>query len=253
YKILRQYIKKLSSYSFSVNDEISASSLNRKISCIKGFHKHLYVNNLSLLEPEKFVKSLKITKKLPEVISVEDINSLINSIDVNKTNGVRDKSLISILYSSGLRVSELISLNLTSLFLNEDIIKVVGKGSKERLVPIGKRAKKDLIEYIDNVRPEYARRANSKGIIYLSNRGMQLSRKTIWNIIKVNQKKINSKVSISPHTFRHSFATHLLEGGADLRIVQELLGHSSISTTQIYTHIDKSYLKEVHKEFHPRG
>ena len=252
-KILRDYIKNISYFSYSEDILISASSLNRKISSIKGFHKYLYINKLSKLEPSKSMKSLKITKKLPSVMSVNEITDLIESIDTTKTNGIRDRSLISILYSCGLRVSELISLTLTSLFLNEGVIKVFGKGSKERIVPIGNRAKIDLVHYIDNVRPEYARRGKSKGIIYLSNRGKLLSRKTIWNIIKVNQRKIDYKINISPHTFRHSFATHLLEGGADLRIVQELLGHSSISTTQIYTHVDKTYLKEIHKQFHPRG
>jgi len=252
-RLLRDYIKNISYFSYSEDISISASSLNRKISSIKGFHKYLYINKLSTLEPSKSMKSLKITKKLPSVMSVEEITNLIESIDTSKINGIRDKSLISILYSCGLRVSELISLTLTSLFLDEDVIKVFGKGSKERIVPIGKRAKIDLVSYIDNVRPEYARKGESKGIVYLSNRGKLLSRKTIWNIIKVNQRKIDYKINISPHTFRHSFATHLLEGGADLRIVQELLGHSSISTTQIYTHIDKTYLKEIHKQFHPRG
>ena len=252
-KIFRDYVKNISYFSYSENISIATSSLNRKISSIKGFHKYLYINKLSNLEPSKNMKSLKITKKLPLVMSVNDITGLIESIDTTKTNGIRNKSIISLLYSCGLRVSELISLSLTNLFLDEDMIKVLGKGSKERIVPIGKRGKVDLLNYIENVRPEYARKGESKGIIYLSNRGKFLSRKTIWNIIKVNQKKIDYKFNISPHTFRHSFATHLLEGGADLRIVQELLGHSSISTTQIYTHVDKTYLKEIHKQFHPRG
>ena len=252
-KLIRDYIKNISYFSFNQDISISASSLNRKISSIKGFHKYLYINKLSKLEPSKSMKSLKIIKKLPSIMSVNDITELIESIDTSKKNGIRDKSIISLLYSCGLRVSELISLTLTNLFLDEDIIKVFGKGSKERIVPIGKRAKIDLVYYIENIRPEYARKGDSKGILYLSNRGKLLSRKTIWNIIKVNQRRINYKNNISPHTFRHSFATHLLEGGADLRIVQELLGHSSISTTQIYTHVDKTYLKEVHKQFHPRG
>ena len=178
---------------------------------------------------------------------------MLSSINITKSNGLRDKSIISTLYSCGLRVSELINLNLTHLYLNEDVIRVIGKGRKERIIPIGNRGKKDLIKYIENIRPKLSRRGDSKGIIYLSNRGQILSRKTIWNIIKVHYSKVTTTKRVSPHTFRHSFATHLLEGGADLRIVQELLGHSNISTTQIYTHIDKTYLKEIHKQYHPRG
>ena len=213
----------------------------------------MYINELSKIDPAKIIKSVKINKKIPITLSVEEINLLLSSINVSKSNGMRNKSIISLLYSCGLRVSELINLNLTNLYLNEDIIRVFGKGRKERIVPIGKNGKFDLVNYVDNIRPKFARRGDSKGIIYLSNRGKILSRKTIWNIIKVNQTSLGLNKSISPHTFRHSFATHLLEGGADLRIVQELLGHSNISTTQIYTHIDKTYLKEIHKQFHPRG
>ena len=166
---------------------------------------------------------------------------------------MRDKAIISVLYSCGIRVSELINLNLTSLFTDEEIIKIFGKGNKERIVPIGAIAKNDLLYYIDNIRPIYARKSNSKGVLFLSNRGLQISRKTVWNIIKNAVLKSGIDKNISPHTFRHSFATHLLEGGAGLRVVQELLGHSSISTTQIYTYLDQTYLKEIHKQYHPRG
>jgi integrase/recombinase XerD len=250
---IRTYISNISKYSYNVIEKLSTASLNRKISSIKGFHKYLFLNDLSIIDPSKIIKSVKTSKKLPVTLSVEDIKKLIDSIDLKKSNGIRDKSIISLLYSCGLRVSELINLNLTNLHLDDDIIRVMGKGRKERLVPIGKNGKKDLINYIDNIRPSFSRRSESKGVIYLSNRGKILSRKTIWNIIKVQNKRILADKNISPHTFRHSFATHLLEGGADLRIVQELLGHSNISTTQIYTHIDKTYLKDIHKQFHPRG
>ena len=249
----REYINDISQYSYNINEELSTASLNRKISSLKGFHKYLFLNDLSMIDPTKIIKSVKPIKKLPTTLSVEDIDLLLSSINTKKSNGLRDKSIISLLYSCGLRVSELIELHLTNLHLDDSIIRVIGKGRKERLVPIGKKGKIDLVEYINNVRPGLSRRSNSKGIIYLSNRGKKISRKTIWNIIKVQAKKSTIDKNISPHTFRHSFATHLLEGGADLRIVQELLGHSSISTTQIYTHIDKTYLKDIHKQFHPRG
>ena len=250
---IRDYISIISSYSYNTDEKLSNTSLNRKISSIKGFHKYLYINELSKIDPGKIIKSIKIVKKIPVTLSVEEIDLLLSSINIEKSNGLRDKSIISTLYSCGLRVSELINLNLTHLYLNEDVIRVIGKGRKERIIPIGNRGKKDLIKYIENIRPKLSRRGDSKGIIYLSNRGRILSRKTIWNIIKVHYSKITTTKRVSPHTFRHSFATHLLEGGADLRIVQELLGHSNISTTQIYTHIDKTYLKEIHKQYHPRG
>ena len=251
--LIRKYMSTITKYSYNSNEKLYNTSLNRKISSIKGFHKYLYINELSKIDPGKIIKSVKIIKKIPDTLSVEEINLLLSSIDTKKTNGLRDKSIISTLYSCGIRVSELINLNLTHLYLNDDVIRVIGKGRKERIIPIGTRGKADLLKYIDNIRPKLSRRGNSKGIIYLSNRGKILSRKTIWNIIKVHNSKISISKKISPHTFRHSFATHLLEGGADLRIVQELLGHSSISTTQIYTHIDKTYLKEIHKQYHPRG
>ena len=243
---INAYTKMISKYAYN-------SSVNRKLSSLKSFHKYLYINNLSTVDPSNIAQSLRTNKKLPTTLSVEEINLLLNSIDIEKSNGIRDKSIISLLYSCGLRVTELINLNLTNLYFDDKIIRVFGKGSKERIIPIGPKALNDLLDYIKNIRPKLSRKTESKGILYLSNRGKQLSRKTIWNLI--NTISINSDINknISPHTFRHSFATHLLEGGADLRIVQELLGHTNISTTQIYTHIDKTYLKEIHKQYHPRG
>ena len=253
-KQLRNYIKSLSMYTFNeIVFQRKNSSINRSISTLKSFFKYLINNEIIKSDPSKDLIFPKKTKKIPVILSVVEINSILDSINLNKKNNIRDKAIISILYSCGLRVSELIDLNLTNLFLDDDIIKILGKGNKERIVPIGPIAKKDLIYYIENVRPFYARKKNSRGILFLSNRGLPISRKTIWIIIKETSMKAGIKKNISPHTFRHSFATHLLEGGADLRVVQELLGHSNISTTQIYTHLDKTFLKEVHKEYHPRG
>ena len=254
-KHIRDYILFVSTYTNHNNDIIDkkSSSINRSISSIKNYFKYLINNELLDIDPTKIIEVPKQTKKIPIILSVEEINLILDSLDLDNNNDIRDKAIVSMLYSCGLRVSELTELTLTNLFLEEDIIKIFGKGNKERIVPIGDKAKADLIKYINIVRPIYARRSSSKGYLFLSNRGLCISRKTIWNIIKNVALKASISKKISPHTFRHSFASHLLEGGAGLRVVQELLGHSSISTTQIYTHLDKTYLKEIHKEFHPRG
>ena len=254
-KHVRDYIGFISTY-INHNDNVidkKSSSINRSISSIKNYFKYLINNEFIFLNPTKVIESPKQNKKLPDILSVEEINTILSSFDVNNKLEARDKALISLLYSCGIRVSELTMLTLPNLFLEEDIIKIFGKGDKERIVPIGAKAKEDIMFYINYSRPIYARRSSSKGFLFLSNRGLAISRKTVWNIIKKTVLKVGINKNVSPHTFRHSFASHLLEGGAGLRIVQELLGHSSISTTQIYTHIDKTYLKEIHKQFHPRG
>ena len=252
---INTYIKSLDKYIDKQNHTVvkKSSSINRSISSIKSFYKYLINNEIIKENPAKSILSVKQSKKIPDILSVEEINKILDSFDLTKKNNVRDKAVISLLYSSGLRVSELTSLQLTNLFLEEDIIRIFGKGNKERIVPIGSIAKNDLLNYIENIRPYYTRKTNSKGILFLSNRGKELSRKTVWNIIKISSIRAEINKKVSPHTFRHSFASHLLEGGAGLRIVQELLGHSNISTTQIYTHLDQTYLKEIHKQFHPRG
>ena len=252
---INTYIKSLDKYidkkSYTVVKK--SSSINRSISSIKSFYKYLINNEIIKENPAKSILSVKQSKKIPDILSVEEINKILDSFDLTKKNNVRDKAVISLLYSSGLRVSELTSLQLTNLFLEEDIIRIFGKGNKERIVPIGSIAKNDLLYYIENIRPHYTRKTNSKGILFLSNRGKELSRKTVWNIIRLSSIRAEINKKVSPHTFRHSFASHLLEGGAGLRIVQELLGHSNISTTQIYTQLDQTYLKEIHRQFHPRG
>ncbi len=254
-QLINSYIATLGTY-INYNNDVktkNTSSINRAISSIRSFFKYLISNNIINNDPTKFIILQKQDKKLPIVLTVEEIDKMLNSFNINKKNQIRDKAMLSILYSCGLRVSELITLSLTNLFIEDDIIKIFGKGNKERMVPIGKIGKKDLLIYINDVRPIYARKSNSKGILFLSNRGKQISRKTVWNIIKSSALSSGIDKNVSPHTFRHSFASHLLEGGAGLRVVQELLGHSNISTTQIYTHLDQTYLKEIHKEFHPRG
>jgi len=249
--IVKSYIKTITKFEYKNN--YSNSSINRKISSLKSFHKYLFINKKSMLNTTNLFKSVKQKRKIPLTLNFEEINLILNKINIKKSNSLRDKCIISTLYSSGLRVSELLSLSLTNINLDDDVIRVIGKGKKERIVPLGKKSKNDLLNYIENERPKLARKKNSKGYLFLSNRGNALSRKTTWNIVSKHSKMCFPNKNISPHTYRHSFASHLLEGGADLRIVQELLGHSSISTTQIYTHVDKTYLKEIHKQFHPRG
>jgi integrase/recombinase XerD len=249
--IVKSYIKTITKFEYKNN--YSNSSINRKISRLKSFHKYLFINNKSMLNTTNLFKSVKQKRKIPLTLNFEEINLILNKINIKKSNSLRDKCIISTLYSSGLRVSELLSLNLTNINLDDDVIRVIGKGKKERIVPLGKKSKNDLLNYIENERPKLARKKNSKGYLFLSNRGNALSRKTTWNIVSKHSKMCFPNKNISPHTYRHSFASHLLEGGADLRVVQELLGHSSISTTQIYTHVDQTYLKEIHKQFHPRG
>ena len=250
-KNIQSYLTDISKYNFTKT--YSTSSINRKISSLKGFQKYLFINKVTKINNSDIFSSIKKTKKIPLTLNYEEIKRILSSINMSKNNSFRDKCIISMLYSCGLRVSELLSLNLTNLNLDENILRVLGKGKKERIIPIGNKSREDLINYLEIERPRLSRKKDSKGFLFLSNRGNALSRKTTWNIVRIHTKKCFPDKSISPHTFRHSFASHLLEGGADLRIVQELLGHSSISTTQIYTHIDKSYLKEIHKQFHPRG
>ena len=250
-KNIQSYLTDISKYNFTKT--YSTSSINRKISSLKGFQKYLFINKVANINNSDIFSSIKKTKKIPLTLNYEEIKRILSSINMSKNNSFRDKCIISMLYSCGLRVSELLSLNLTNLNLDENILRVLGKGKKERIIPIGNKSREDLINYLENERPRLSRKKDSKGFLFLSNRGNALSRKTTWNIVRIHTKKCFPDKSISPHTFRHSFASHLLEGGADLRIVQELLGHSNISTTQIYTHIDKSYLKEIHKQFHPRG
>ena len=250
-KNIQSYLTDISKYNFTKT--YSTSSINRKISSLKGFQKYLFINKVTKINNSDIFSSIKKTKKIPLTLNYEEIKRILSSINMSKNNSFRDKCIISMLYSCGLRVSELLSLNLTNLNLDENILRVLGKGKKERIIPIGNKSREDLINYLENERPRLSRKKDSKGFLFLSNRGNALSRKTTWNIVRIHTKKCFPDKSISPHTFRHSFASHLLEGGADLRTVQELLGHSNISTTQIYTHIDKSYLKEIHKQFHPRG
>jgi len=195
----------------------------------------------------------RLTRSIPTTLLVEEVNQIIQSVDLNKKYALRDQAILSMLYASGLRVTELVDLKLKNLMMDEGLIRVFGKGGKERIVPFGKTALTFLKLYLKEVRPFNSQKGKSQGILFLNHRGGKLTRMSIWNILHENTLRAGITKKVSPHVLRHSFATHLLEGGADLRSVQEMLGHSDITTTQIYTNIDKIYLKEIHKEFHPRG
>lgn len=232
---------------------LSAATIHRSFSAVRGFHRFLMAEKRVQRDPSAFLEPPKLPNRLPQILSVEEIETILEAVDISKSLGLRDRSIISILYACGLRVSELINLCLTNLLIEIEMVRVLGKGSKERIVPIGRRALDDLQLYIRTVRPALARKGRNSGEIYLNSRGNPLSRMGIWNILTRWSSIAGIQKDISPHTLRHSFATHLLEGGADLRAVQEMLGHTDISTTQIYTHLDRDYLREMHRTFHPRG
>lgn len=231
---------------------LSATSQARIISGLKGFFKYLLLENIIDQSPLTYIEAPKIGRKLPEVLSTNEIDEMIATIDLSKPDGERNRAIIETLYGCGLRVSELCDLKLSHLYFNDDFIRVIGKGDKERLVPIGEITKKYITIYIENIRNTINIKKGSEDILFLNRRGAALSRVMIFNIVKDLAERAGIKKDISPHTFRHSFATHLVEGGADLRAVQEMLGHESITTTEIYTHLDRKYLREMLQVHHPR-
>lgn len=235
-------------HDFGLNEKSQA----RIISALKTFYKYLVIENIIEDSPASLLESPKLSRKLPDTLSFEEVQQIIESVDLSLENGTRNRSIIEILYSCGLRVSELINLKLSNLYLDVEFIKVIGKGNKERLVPIGSVAKKFIHIYIEEIRSKMKIKSGNENYLFLNRRGAKLSRVMIFYIIKEATKNTDINKEVSPHTFRHSFATHLIEGGADLRAVQEMLGHSSITTTEIYTHLNNDYLKSVINQFHPR-
>jgi integrase/recombinase XerD len=229
------------------------SSQSRVISGIKAFYKYLLMEDLIASDPSELLETPKITRKLPDTLSINEINKMIAAIDVSKPEGARNKAMLEVMYGCGLRVSELTELKLSNLYLDIEFIKVTGKGSKERLIPIGGEAIKALSIWIEQVRVHYPIKKGEEDLVFLNRRGSRLSRVYVFMVIKQLAELTGLKKNISPHTLRHSFATHLVEGGADLRAVQEMLGHESITTTEIYTHLDREYLKSTIIEFHPRN
>ncbi len=232
---------------------ISPRTQARIISGIKSFYKFLLIEEKIEKDPTALLESPKIGRKLPEILSVEEIDSIINAIDTRKPEGQRNKAILETLYSCGLRVSELIELKISNLFFESGFIKIEGKGNKERLVPISAKAIKEINLYLSEYRRNLKIHHDSEDILFLNRRGKKLSRVMIFTIIKGLVAIIGMDKNVSPHTFRHSFATHLIDGGANLRAVQEMLGHESIITTEIYTHLDKEYLKNTMIQFHPRS
>jgi integrase/recombinase XerD len=232
---------------------LTSSSAARYFSSLKGFLNYLLTNNYIKNNPIEKVSPPKLAKTLPGVLSFEEIDKILSLPDTNEILGIRDKTILEVFYACGLRISELITLKLSDLFLNEEMIRVFGKGSKERIVPIGSSAINWINIYLTKSRPLLQKKMKSENYLFLNSRGSKLSRMGVWKIVSRYIKESGIEKDAHPHTFRHSFATHLIEGGADLRSVQEMLGHADISTTQIYTHIDREFIKQVHKQFHPRG
>ncbi|WP_312136349.1 site-specific tyrosine recombinase XerD [Sphingobacterium sp.] len=246
--------KELQNFLLWINEfSISTYSQARILSGIKTFFKFLQIEYDYETNPAELIEAPRITRKLPSVLSIEEIDRLIAAIDLSSPEGMRNKAILEVLYGCGLRVSELCNLKRSNLFLDVEFIKVEGKGNKERLIPIGQQAIQYLKIYLNEVRVHFPVKAGHEDYVFLNRRGAALSRVMIYIIIKDLAAKINLQKEISPHTFRHSFASHLVEGGADLRAVQDMLGHESITTTEIYTHIDKDYLQSVITQYHPRS
>lgn len=230
---------------------MSSSSQARIISGIKAFYKYALIENISTLNPSVLLDAPKLKKSLPDVLHFDEIEKILAAIDLSTLEGTRNKAIIETLYSCGLRVTELVELRISQLFLETGFIRVIGKGNKQRLVPIGGDAIKYINLYRENIRVHIPVKPGNEDYLFLNRRGTKLSRIMIFLIIKELVHKAGIKKTISPHTFRHSFASHLVEGGADLRAVQEMLGHESITTTEIYTHLDREFLRKTLEQFHP--
>ncbi len=242
----------ITSYMHQQKDaNLSASSICRSLAAIKMFHRFLVRERLAKEDPTNLLETPKLWKRIPDVLSSDEVESMIKMSYGRHWQQIRDHAILELLYASGMRVSELVDLKLESVSIEGGYVRCIGKGRKERIVPIGKRAQEALKKYLEQVRKKLIK-TNFTNVLFLSRLGKKISRQSIWAIIKDYAKKAKIKKQVKPHTLRHSFATHLLEHGADLRSVQEMLGHSDISTTQIYTHVDKERLKLVHKQFHPR-
>ncbi len=244
--------KDISNLLFNLRGKISVSSIARMLSTIKSFHKFLVREKIVSSNPVEFIETPKLEKKIPSFFTFEEINKILKEPNLKNHYGIRDRAILELMYATGLRVSEVSLLKISDINLELGFIKCKGKGSKERLVPLGKIAEGFLKKYMDEARPTLLGKKVSQ-YLFLAQGGYRLSRQSIWKMIKKTVYLSGIRKKASPHTFRHSFATHLLERGADLRSVQEMLGHSNITTTQVYTHINQTRLKEIHGKFHPRA
>ncbi|REE81871.1 integrase/recombinase XerD [Lutibacter oceani] len=242
----------IQNFIYTISKTINARSQARLISGLRNFFDYLIFEDYRKNNPTDLIETPKIGLKLPDTLSIEDIDLLINAIDLSEPQGERNRTIIETLYSCGLRVSELVGLQLSDLFFEEGFIRVIGKGNKQRFVPINTQTQKYIANYINDIRVHINVKKGFEDTVFLNRRGKNLTRVMIFTIVKNLAIKIDLKKKISPHTFRHSFATHLLERGADLRAIQQMLGHESITTTEIYMHLDRSFLKEVVNTFHPR-
>ena len=241
----------LQQFIFTQSKLIGSNSQARRVSALKSFFNFLIFENYCQDSPADLIEAPKIGRKLPQILNTNEIEKILDGIELNKSQGQRNRAIIETLYGSGLRVSELVEITLSNIFIKENIIRVNGKGGKQRLIPLGSYSKKFIQIYVDEIRP--FEKIKDEDILFLNRNGKKMSRAMIFTIIRNAAKKVGIKKKISPHTFRHSFATHLLENGADLRTIQLLLGHESIITTEIYTHLDNKHLKKVMEEFHPRN
>ncbi|MGW9685886.1 site-specific tyrosine recombinase XerD [Flagellimonas sp. 2504JD1-5] len=242
----------IQAFVYEIAKTVNPRSQARAISCLKGFFNYLVFEDYRPDNPMDLIETPKIGRKLPDTLSIDEINDLIGAIDLSKPEGERNRAILETLYGCGLRVSELIGLKLSDLYFDEDFVKVTGKGNKQRFVPISSINKKYINIYRNEIRVHLPIQKEHQDFLFLNRRGKQLTRAMIFTIIKRLAEKIGLKKNISPHTFRHSFATHLLENGADLRAIQQMLGHSSITTTEIYMHVNRKHLADVLQTYHPR-
>ncbi len=244
--------EEIQQFIYAVSKEVNPRSQARIISGLKSFFNYLIFEDYRTDNPMELIETPRLGRKLPDTLSIEDIDRLIAAIDLSKEEGERNKAMLETLYGCGLRVSELVSLKISDLFFDEGFIKITGKGNKQRFVPIGKTTQKYMETYKNLIRTHIPIQKGHEDTLFLNRRGKQLTRAMVFTIIKDLAVKINLNKSISPHTFRHSFATHLLENGADLRSIQLMLGHESITTTEIYVHLDRKHLTQIVNKFHPR-
>ncbi|MDB5206426.1 MAG: xerD [Flavisolibacter sp.] len=244
-KILQQFIKWIAELG------MMQTSQARIISALRTFYKYCLLEDITTVDPTSLLEAPKLKRVLPDTLSFDEIEDILSQIDLSTPEGTRNKAIIETMYSCGLRVSEAVNLKLSQLFFDVGFVRVIGKGNKERLIPIGSSAIKFILIYVNSIRNQQVIQTGEEDIVFLNRRGKRLTRVMIFIIIKDLVKKAAIKKTISPHTFRHSFATHLVEGGADLRAVQEMLGHESITTTEIYTHLDREFLRKTLEQFHP--